>query len=480
MPDVASGRTHATVAAMRPAFVAILILPALAACVDLDGAPTACSQFGQCGDASTGDSSDAFDSGDTADSLGDGDADSGDSPADSPEVAPDVCVECTPGSVEDVSGGSCAEDEKYQRTCSALCAWSGPTCIRVKGWFSLPAAPTGTVGRVDGTVVWTGDEMILFGGQTSTGAVTDQGIAYNPKTNKWRTLSKPPTGGRASHVAVWNGSVMLVWGGVNSAGTDEWNDGLTYDPKADTWATIAAAPISKRQRAGAAWSVETNELIVWGGGSAIAPLTGLGAAYRVDTKTWRKLADPPGTIVTRSNPYMAYDGISMVMFGGSTERTGARYSPISDNWPGTLLGAPTDVVTGTTAVGAFASRVIVWGGNDGTPSDSGAAYIYAGSSWTALPKPSGTVLPSAARGSPNHWDGDGKFWVWGGIDASGKYPTSGAYFDPVTSSWTAMRGTGAPAGRRRAYTVWTGTQALVWGGVDDPTNALSDGARYVP
>ncbi len=97
-----------------------------------------------------------------------------------------------------------------------------------------------------------------------------------------------------------------------------------------------------------------------------------------------------------------------------------------------------------------------------------------------LPKPTSTILPSPARATPNHWDGDGKFWVWGGLVGTATFPNTGAYYDPATGTWTAMRTTAAPAGRRDAYVVWTGTQAIVWGGYDDFTNALKDGARYVP
>jgi hypothetical protein len=60
------------------------------------------------------------------------------------------------------------------------------------------------------TVVWTGSEMIVWGGypQLNTGG------RYNPSTDSWTatsTVNAP--GGRELHTAVWTGSEMIVWGG---------------------------------------------------------------------------------------------------------------------------------------------------------------------------------------------------------------------------------------------------------------------------
>ena len=66
-------------------------------------------------------------------------------------------------------------------------------------------------GRTSHTVVWTGEEMIAWGGGGHRGRA--DGIAYDPASNGWRRIPKAPLAGRDRHTAVWTGSAMLVWGG---------------------------------------------------------------------------------------------------------------------------------------------------------------------------------------------------------------------------------------------------------------------------
>ena len=79
------------------------------------------------------------------------------------------------------------------------------------------------------TAVWTGTEMIVYGGHTTE---TRAGGTYYPQRDSWRPIS--PSGGpfRAhDQVAAWTGDMMLVWGG--KAGGDKTNAGWVYDPARD-------------------------------------------------------------------------------------------------------------------------------------------------------------------------------------------------------------------------------------------------------
>src|SRR5438876_5977934 len=63
------------------------------------------------------------------------------------------------------------------------------------------------------TAVWTGSEMIVWGGLGSGGRLNTGG-RYNPGTDSWTatsTTSAPVA--RYFHTAVWTGSEMIVWGG---------------------------------------------------------------------------------------------------------------------------------------------------------------------------------------------------------------------------------------------------------------------------
>jgi hypothetical protein len=88
--------------------------------------------------------------------------------------------------------------------------------------------------RVYHTAVWTGTEMIVWGGFDSAGNALDTGGRYDPITDSWTatTMAGVPTG-REMHTAVWTGTEMIVWGGY-----DEYfyplNTGGRYDPSSDS------------------------------------------------------------------------------------------------------------------------------------------------------------------------------------------------------------------------------------------------------
>src|SRR6476659_4764460 len=115
-------------------------------------------------------------------------------------------------------------------------------------------------GRDDHTAVWTGSEMIVWGGypQLNTGG------RYNPSTDSWTVTSTTnvPTG-RLLHTAVWTGSEMIVWGGDNNNG-DHFNTGGRYNPSTDNWTptNVSTAPDPRRSHT-AVWT--GSEMIVWGG-----------------------------------------------------------------------------------------------------------------------------------------------------------------------------------------------------------------------
>jgi hypothetical protein len=65
------------------------------------------------------------------------------------------------------------------------------------------------------TAIWTGTEMIVFGGIGDPYRYLNDGARYNPSTDSWTSL--PLTGARSArtlHTAVWTGSEMIVWGGA--------------------------------------------------------------------------------------------------------------------------------------------------------------------------------------------------------------------------------------------------------------------------
>src|SRR5262249_36737564 len=118
------------------------------------------------------------------------------------------------------------------------------------------------------TMVWTGSDAIVWGGLDSTGAgPSNAGNRYQAAKDQWTPSSAVNAPSRrASQLAVWTGTEMIVWGGVGTMGPLA--DGGRYDPAQDTWKPMAAAgaPAPFESGASAVWT--GSELIVWGGYAA--------------------------------------------------------------------------------------------------------------------------------------------------------------------------------------------------------------------
>lgn len=128
-------------------------------------------------------------------------------------------------------------------------------------WRRIAPLPvSGMRYRFYGTAVWDGREILV----TGTGPKSQSAFAYNPRTNRWRSLAPLPAS-RVGGAAVWTGKQLFVWGGQSSLGAtaSSLGDGVVYDPKADRWSTISRAPLRSRNGPAVQWT--GHELIVWGG-----------------------------------------------------------------------------------------------------------------------------------------------------------------------------------------------------------------------
>jgi N-acetylneuraminic acid mutarotase len=75
--------------------------------------------------------------------------------------------------------------------------------------------------RASHSAIWTGSRMILWGGRTSNmdsdPAVASGGI-YDPIADAWLgTASDGAPSARSDHAAIWTGSELIVWGGYESS-----------------------------------------------------------------------------------------------------------------------------------------------------------------------------------------------------------------------------------------------------------------------
>jgi len=346
--------------------------------------------------------------------------------------------------------------------------------------------PTSTIGapqmRSHHTVVWTGSRMIVWGGLlTNFGPELDTGGMYDPVLDAWSattTVGAPSP--RYRHAAVWTGHEMIVWGGSLSLSGPE-----RYDPVTDTWHPLNGmnAPVETTESS-AVWT--GTEMIVWGGGGSGAyGITNGGGRYKPETDSWirtSQIGDAPDIRIGGSKA--VWTGSFAIFWGGNDSvaptNTGGLYDPVADSWrPTTTVGAPlprqlhTAVWTG--------GEMIVWGGTDNTAMlGDGARYNPMTDTW----RPMSTL--NAPNGRARHtavWTGS-EMIVWGGEDGPGlptiKYNSGGRY-DPVVDTWTNTFAAGAtPSPRSRHTAIWTGNRMIVWGGTDIANTLLGTGSQYNP
>jgi len=324
------------------------------------------------------------------------------------------------------------------------------------------------------TAVWTGTEMIIWGGKSSINLNT--GARYNPSTDLWtQTSTTNAPSARHGHTAIWTGAEMIVWGA--NPGTDT---GGIYNPFTDSWMPTSTtnAP-SGRVAFSAVWTGD--EMIIWGGQSATG-FENTGGRYNPLTNSWIAIS----TTNAPSKRWLhtaVWTGSQMIVWGGydgfSNLNTGGRYSPLSDSWNATsntnapsVRFSPSSIWTGT--------EMIIWGGDyfgGGYHSlNTGGKYNPSTNSWNST---SITNAPSSRVGHTAVWTGT-EMIVWGGFDEDSlSIYNNGGKYNPLTDSWTATSTCWVPGARYSHSAAWTGNEMIIWGGYDG-SSYLNTGGRYWP
>lgn len=336
-------------------------------------------------------------------------------------------------------------------------------CVPAGGsWISMSASSDTPSARMFHTAVWTGAEMIVWGGFSTVSLNT--GGRYYPSTDTWMPTSTGANvpSARFYHTAVWSGTRMVVWGG---SGT---NTGGRYDPLSDSWLSTSAGagcPTPRSQHT-AVWT--GTEMIIWGGSYAGSYLNS-GGKYNPSANTWTPTAVEESTPSGRSQHTALWTGSSMIAWGGRTgdaapfnTSNGGVYVPSSGTWtPVSLAGCPepralhSAVWTGT--------EMIVWGGIDISGSlriNTGGRYDPSSDSWTST---SETDVPEVRSEHSAVWT-ENEMIVWGGQNDV-NYLNNGGRYDPLTDIWTPTSvENGVPSPRCRHTAVRTDNLMIVWGG----------------
>jgi N-acetylneuraminic acid mutarotase len=120
--------------------------------------------------------------------------------------------------------------------------------------------------------VWTDQEMLIWGGWDG-GAYLQSGARYSPESDSWTDTNEADAPlGRANHVTLWTGKELFVWGGCGGmVCMNEYADGARYAPSSDSWLPVpTSGGLSARQQTAGVWI--GNEVVIFGGRSGNTPL----------------------------------------------------------------------------------------------------------------------------------------------------------------------------------------------------------------
>jgi hypothetical protein len=241
-------------------------------------------------------------------------------------------------------------------------------------WTKLGPGPLGR--RYHHTAVWAGKEMIVWGGwggPIRPRQLRADGAAYDRRADAWRMIAPAPLSPRRFHVAVWTGDEMIVWGGSKPLPRERERvlvDGAAYDPERDAWRRIAATrllggrgimPAGLEPDLDAEWT--GHEMIVWSRYG--------GASYDPERDRWKRIPAPPPEIRHVAGGQTVWSGGELIVWGdegddGSDIQQGAAFDPRARRWRA-LPAAP---IRGRDRHAAISTPqgMLVWGGccNRGT------------------------------------------------------------------------------------------------------------------
>jgi hypothetical protein len=126
----------------------------------------------------------------------------------------------------------------------------GTTVEAMGQWRPMAAAPLSP--RIGAAGDWTGRELVLWGGRPCLeGRCDDEtvealadGAAYDPAADTWRPLAPSSLQARRGNVAVWSGRELLVWGGGGGTGAFFFGTGPATTPRPTLGGTCPRRPVA--------------------------------------------------------------------------------------------------------------------------------------------------------------------------------------------------------------------------------------------
>jgi N-acetylneuraminic acid mutarotase len=200
--------------------------------------------------------------------------------------------------------------------------------------------------------------MFVFGGEkrntvTNSYDLFDDAFLYNKATDTWTSASAAPLSARRDVGMVWTGSEIIVWGGKSATATEK--DGAKYDPITDIWTTINTANAPTLSVGfSSVWT--GSKLLVWGKKNGTN--VNAGGIYDLALDQWTLMSEVGQPTIERTNHTAVWTGSKMLIWGGASpgsENFVSIFDPSTNSW---------SQISGQFAPPARVSDAAVWTGTD--------------------------------------------------------------------------------------------------------------------
>jgi len=367
-------------------------------------------------------------------------------------------------------------------------------------WSTMSPEPIVPGQRPGAVVIWTGRELIIWGGLGGSARrplLYGDGAAYDPTTNTWDTLAPSPLSPRSYASAVWTGKELVIFGGYtfqsDLIGSRDTNTAAAYNPSTNTWRMLAPAPLTPRARAMAFWTGRA--VMVLGGTTASAKPCSDGALFEPSSDTWKHISAPRPPEGHQLNWQVgASTGDELLAFsdwsenkalgGGSYALSGGAdlfaYSFATGRWrpvptPANAISAPQEAL--------WTGRLVVVRGaqyNCGAcshPPEPEATDLYdpGTNTWTTV-----TSDPLAMAGFLSSlWTGKSLFSFDPDSRFASTSPGAASLYDPRTGHW--LRLSTAPFGCDGGATpIWAGDRVVIYCPQSGSDASVPSGLIYTP
>lgn len=186
-------------------------------------------------------------------------------------------------------------------------------------WRTLAESPLSP--RRDHAAAWTGTDLFLWGGHsgefTDTGPVAEplrDGALYQPDTDTWTLVPEAPLTGGPGYVAVWTGDEVVVLGGNDGTSETGFAEAAAFDPVTGQWRPLRPIP-SRPLWLGAEWS--GSEIVIAGVQTYLGGVEAMALDPAIGT--WRSLGRVP---ISPAVPDLVVAGDAVVTWAYDPEDRG--------------------------------------------------------------------------------------------------------------------------------------------------------------